>query len=271
MLEIINSAAEAVYLGVSNLFLLAALFFLFALLVKGRGTIEAIQNSFSNSVFNLILMSFNIIFLSPVIILLSQVLPNFSNHFLLEFWNELPKIVVIFLAVFFGDLIGYWRHRLEHSILLWPSHAVHHSDTQMTWLTLERFHPINRITTYVIDNGFLFILGFPPYAIVANSFVRHYYGFFIHADLPWTYGAWGKVFVSPAMHRWHHASEFKAHNTNYATVFSVFDRCFGTYRVPGVCNKPLGVSSHNEKGLLEQLLYPLKPNSYKRYKRAAKK
>ena len=118
------------------------------------------------------------------------------------------------------------------------------------------------VTTAIIDAGLLMSLGFPPYALVANSLVRHYYGYFIHADLPWNYGVWNKVFVSPVMHQWHHANEPAAYNTNFATVFSVFDRAFGTYRVPSLCNIPLGISYDVGGSLWGQLLYPLKLSSY---------
>jgi len=97
-------------------------------------------------------------------------------------------ILTGFIAVFAGDFIGYWRHRLEHSQWLWPSHAIHHSDTEMTWLTLLRFHPINRLSSLILDYAFLLMLGLPPYALIVNNLVRHYYGMVIHADLPWTYG-----------------------------------------------------------------------------------
>ena len=139
---------------------------------------------------------------------------------------------------------------------------MHHSDTHMSWLTLQRFHPFNRVTTAIIDAGLLMSLGFPPYSLVANSLVRHYYGYFIHADLPWNYGVWNKVFVSPVMHQWHHANEPAAYNTNFATVFSVFDRAFGTYRVPSLCNIPLGISYNVGGNIWGQLLYPLKLSSY---------
>ena len=109
-----------------------------------------------------------------------------------------------FIAIFAGDFVGYWRHRLEHTALLWPGHAIHHSDTAMTWTTGLRFHPINRLTTALIDTSVLALLGFPVWALIANNLVRHYYGLFIHMDLPWTYGPLGRVLVSPAMHRWHH-------------------------------------------------------------------
>jgi sterol desaturase/sphingolipid hydroxylase (fatty acid hydroxylase superfamily) len=91
---------------------------------------------------------------------------------------------------------------------------------------------------------------------VLNFMVRHYYGEFIHADLPWTYGRLSAVLVSPVMHRWHHARDVEGTGSNFATVFSVFDRAFGTYYVPGLCTVPLGVTDEMGQGTMGQLLYP---------------
>ena len=174
------------------------------------------------------------------------------------FWEVIGEYPTLLLGIFLGDFIGYWRHRLEHTSWLWPTHAIHHSDTEMTWLTLDRFHPINRLTTTVIDSTFLLALGLPAWAAVANTLVRHYYGYFIHADLPWTYGRLGRVFVSPAMHRWHHAKDYRYAGTNFATVFSVFDLAFGTFALPGPCNVPLGLEQDIGKGVAGQLAYPFR-------------
>jgi sterol desaturase/sphingolipid hydroxylase (fatty acid hydroxylase superfamily) len=86
--------------------------------------------------------------------------------------------------------------------------------------------------------------------------VRHFYGEFIHADFPWTYGPLGRVMVSPVMHRWHHARDVEGSGSNFATVFSVFDQAFGTYYVPGICTVPLGVNDEMGRGTTGQLLYP---------------
>lgn len=169
----------------------------------------------------------------------------------------MPDALVLFLTIFLADMVGYFRHRLEHTRLLWPSHVLHHSDADMTWMAIYRFHPINRLTTSVIDSGALFVVGFPAWAIAINYLVRHYYGAFIHANLPWTYGWLGKVFVSPAMHRWHHVREGQGVGSNFATVFSVFDLLFKTYYVPGPCNVPLGVNGINDQSYLSQLLLPV--------------
>ena len=211
-----------------------------AIISKGlKPALDAAKQAIHETRINFTLYILNSLIVGPILIILYALTTNLADTFSLRlinphFWNSLPSIIVAFVAVFVGDFIGYWRHRLEHTRFLWPSHAVHHSDTTMTWLALLRFHPINRLSTFIIDNSVLILLGFPAYALLVYTAVKHYYGFFIHADLPWSYGRLDKVFVSPVMHRWHHSIEQAAYQTNFATIFSMFDRMFGTYRVPGL-------------------------------------
>ena len=185
-------------------------------------------------------MLFNLVFTLPVIVLASTFLSNFWHSTGLVLyspsdWNGFSGLGGCFLiALVVGDFVGYWRHRFEHNSFLWPSHAVHHSDTEMTWLSLERFHPINRLTTFAIDfqcaSGPLacrLMLSSPTRSCVITT------GFFIHADLPWTYGKWNILFVSPAMHRWHHSANEEAYGRNFATIFGLWDWAFGTHYVPG--------------------------------------
>lgn len=171
---------------------------------------------------------------------------------------ELPSFTLGLSAIFIGDLIAYWRHRLEHVGWLWKSHAMHHSDADMNWTTNYRFHPINRLTTALIDMSVLLIIGFPLWTIVLNGVIRHYYGAFVHINQPWTLGLLGKILVSPAMHRWHHALEGRGVGRNFASVFSVFDRWFGTHYCPGPCHVPLGVHCVRGTDLLGQYLLPFR-------------
>src|SRR4030095_12957580 len=90
-------------------------------------------------------------------------------------WDVVGRGPTMFAVVFLGDFFSYWRHRLEHTRLLWPAHAIHHSDTEMTWLTLGRFHPIDRAVTAGVDIALLALLGFPDLALVFHEIVRHYY------------------------------------------------------------------------------------------------
>lgn len=269
MTDFVFRAAESLQTAFYGLLVPALFFFAIGYFVKRKSLFSDMHKAARESGLNILLFAFNVVFVVPLITFLSVFFYDVAKSIGLPqvggaLWQGLTPVLVIFIAIFWGDFVGYWRHRFEHSALLWPSHAVHHSDTEMTWLTLERFHPINRLTTFLIDSLALMVLGFPPYAIAANNLVRHYYGYFIHADLPWTYGKWSALFVSPVMHRWHHAADVLAFNTNYATVFSIFDRVFGTYRVPGLCNVRLGVTDKMAPTLAGQLGYAFTRRAYAR-------
>lgn len=164
---------------------------------------------------------------------------------------------VLLATVVVSDLVGYWRHRLMHTVWLWPAHAIHHSDTAMTWISLARFHPVNKLITMGFDTAVLVMLGLPPWAIVMNMVIRNLYGYWEHADIPWSYGPLKYVFVSPVMHRWHHVKEGAGRGSNFATIFAVFDLVFGTYYVPACQVTPLGITEPDfPDGWLRQTLYP---------------
>jgi sterol desaturase/sphingolipid hydroxylase (fatty acid hydroxylase superfamily) len=172
-------------------------------------------------------------------------------------WAAIGAAPTLLATVFIGDFIGYWRHRAQHSRWLWPAHAIHHSDTVLTWFSLERMHPIDRVGS-LFDSLLLSALGFPAWAVLANVLVRHFYGYLIHADVPWTLGKASLILNSPAMHRWHHVRDPEISGKNFATVFSVFDRAFGTFHQPGPCDAPLGLDDDMGRGAIGQYLYPLK-------------
>jgi len=238
-------------------------FLLLAALIHKSRSFPSPQRLIRETKLNLGLYFLDAILVIPVLAILGATIITAIKHgkFMVGpegFWAGVRPEVVVFFVVLAGDVIGYFRHRFEHSKWLWPAHAIHHSDTELTWLTISRFHPVNRISTEVIDTMFLALLDFPLWALVANAWVRRYYGMFIHAGLPWTYGKLGRIFVSPAMHRWHHVAENPGMGSNFATVFSVFDQLFGTYYVPGVCDRPLGVRENMGAGVSGQLIYPLR-------------
>ncbi|MEX0329239.1 MAG: sterol desaturase family protein [Ruegeria sp.] len=271
MNELINfvlKSGSAVVTTAQGLFYPALFFLFFGLLIKRNAFFEDIRRAIPETRLNIHIIIANIVLVLPIIAFLSTLVSDFWTAtglvlFQPADWDALPVPVTIFLAVLIGDFVGYWRHRFEHNSFLWPSHAVHHSDTEMTWLTLERFHPINRLTTFVIDSSALLILGLPPFAVFANYLVRHYYGFFIHADIPWTYGKLNYLFVSPVMHRWHHSADKVAHNRNFATVFGLWDWMFGTRYMPGICDSALGVTDDVGTTVWSQLSYAFKPKAYR--------
>jgi sterol desaturase/sphingolipid hydroxylase (fatty acid hydroxylase superfamily) len=263
MTSLVLSTWEALVESARDLLIPALIFAAIALVARGAAAVRTARAATPEVRTNLILFAFDVVAVTPLLavaLAASGALIQSAGLrlFPAEQWAALPAWAIVFIALFAGDFIAYWRHRLEHTALLWPAHAIHHSDEAMTWTTGLRFHPFNRVTTALIDTTFLALLGLPLWALIANNLVRHYYGLFIHMDLPWTYGPLGRVLVSPAMHRWHHIRDADGAGANFATVFSVFDQAFGTYRLPGPCDVPLGVRDNIGRGAVGQLLWPFK-------------
>lgn len=258
---LLTQTGAAFWQAASNLVWPALAFAMIAFAVHGVGALRKARDATSQVRINMLLFAFDIAFVTPLLVIAMTFTGGLIQQaglrlFSAQQWSALPAWIVGFIAIFAGDFIAYWRHRLEHTAFVWPTHAIHHSDTHMTWTTGLRFHPLNRITTALIDTTFLALLGLPLWALMINNLVRHYYGLFIHMDLPWTYGPLSRVFVSPAMHRWHHIRDANGAGVNFATVFSVFDQAFGTYHVPSACTAPLGVRDHIGKGAIGQLAWP---------------
>lgn len=261
--HLLATAFDALVLAAAALAISVLAFGFIAIVVKGREAFDAAMRAIAEVKLNLSFYFFDGLFVAPVlgvmITLIRSVIADNSLMVVSEsVWDAAGLPLTLFAALFIGDFVSYWRHRVEHTRWFWPAHVIHHSDTDMTWLTLARFHPVNRVTTAAIDVAFLALLGFPNWALIANNLIRHYYGEFIHADLPWMYGRFANILVSPVMHRWHHARDVTGSGSNFATVFSVFDRTFGTYYVPGLCTVPLGVTDdqYPGKGLIRHLLHP---------------
>ena len=261
MSDFVSSTLASLRIAAELLLLSGLVFSLISLVFKGPEAIAAGRRALREIRLNLKFYVFDLLFVAPFIGALVTGLRSTIDRLGLGFvhpstWDGLGTYGAFLAVVFLGDFIAYWRHRLEHTPALWPSHAIHHGDTDMSWTTLARFHPVNHLTTTAIDIGVLALLGFPMWALVANEMVRKYYGEFIHSDLPWTFGPAGRIFVSPAMHQWHHARDVVGSGSNFATVFSVFDQAFGTFHLPGLCNVPLGVTEDLGMSLWSQLRFP---------------
>jgi sterol desaturase/sphingolipid hydroxylase (fatty acid hydroxylase superfamily) len=117
-----------------------------------------------------------------------------------------PQVVVSGLILVGIDAMNWGAHVANHrSLTLWRLHALHHSQEDLSVLTTFRTHPLVH-TSYLPSLFPALILGasgtVPAIAIVAYSCLVT----LPHANLRWTFGPLGRVFVSPAYHRLHHAA-----------------------------------------------------------------
>lgn len=239
----------------------AGAFLLLALILQRRNIAGIARNLWPKSArVNLLCLTMEVVLLMPLLgallIWMYRSSRGLQMDWAMGFWDTLPPGGVLLIVLFVADGISYFRHRFEHTRWLWPVHAMHHSDRQLSWFSAYRQHPLNRLNAVLLDLGLLLLVGVPLWAIYANALVRHYYGLLTHANLPWTYGWLGRLLVSPAMHRWHHVRQGAGIGNNFATVFSVFDQVFGTYYVPSPCREPTGLDESGHDSFLGQMGRP---------------
>jgi len=131
------------------------------------------------------------------------------------------------------DLLRYLVHRCKHAVpLFWRFHALHHSDPDVDVTTSVRLHPIEHLLGSGVFWLAVILLDIPAtvgltygLAVFAIEAVQHG-----NVRLPEWVERWLQpVLVTVDMHRIHHSVAFAQASCNYATVFSVWDRLFGTY------------------------------------------
>ena len=131
------------------------------------------------------------------------------------------------------DLLVYWAHRLEHRVtLLWRFHAVHHADPEMDVSTALLHHPIAYVFTAGLVGCTMLTAGLPAWVFPVYALFEITAGVFQHVATPIPDGFERRIrwlLVTPGMHQAHHSADPSHYDTNFANVFSVWDRVFGTY------------------------------------------
>lgn len=174
---------------------------------------------------------------------------------------ELPVILQAILILLFSDFIQYWLHRLFHKGGWWKYHAVHHSPEEIDWLTGARFHPVNYIISFTLVGILTILMGFSPKAFILLGPFNRLYSGLVHANLNWTFGPLKYVFASPVFHRWHHTTEDRGMDKNFAPTFPFLDVMFGTFYMPkGEQPITFGLRSGEvmPESLVAQIVYPFK-------------
>jgi sterol desaturase/sphingolipid hydroxylase (fatty acid hydroxylase superfamily) len=133
------------------------------------------------------------------------------------------------LAVVAVDFVYYFSHRFVHRVNVgWAAHQAHHSSEYMNFATAlrQKWNPWFEFFFFLP----LPFLGVAPWAIYMAFGFNLIYQFFVHTEMV------GKlwrpielVMNTPSHHRVHHGSDPEYLDKNYAGIFIVWDRLFGTF------------------------------------------
>ena len=193
-------------------------------------------------------------------------------------WIVLPKTgtvprwaatAVIFVAM---DGCNWFAHLANHRVrLLWRFHEVHHSQEDMSVLTVFRTHPLIHVSYLValvpgivlVANGALSTTLLIVYAAIVA---------FAHSNTNLGFGPLGRVFVSPNFHRIHHRLD-GPQDVNLGFALTIWDQLFHravfpteeTIRIDtGLPGRPLIVEQalprpHHLSVFAAQLIGPFRP------------
>jgi len=177
--------------------------------------------------------------------------PHFQAFAPLEAWGG--PWAVLAASCLLLDLTSYLLHRLQHAVFpLWRLHAVHHADIDVDATTAVRHHPFEAAVNAVALLLLILVIGMPPGALPVYAAFVLAQEIFVHANVrmpPRLDAALGLLFVTPGLHRTHHAASPEYFNANFGTVLSIWDRAFRTLMPPLPAEDPpgFGVAPYLEK------------------------
>jgi sterol desaturase/sphingolipid hydroxylase (fatty acid hydroxylase superfamily) len=178
-------------------------------------------------------------------------------------------ISVMFVAM---DLCNWAAHLANHRVrVLWRFHELHHSQEDMSVLTVFRTHPLIHISylgalipgIVLLANGAMPTTLLVVYAAVVA---------FAHSNTRLGFGPLGRIFVSPNYHRIHHRAD-GPQDVNLGFALTIWDQLSRRAVFPtpesiradtGLVGRPLlveqaGERPHHVSVLLNQLVAPFRP------------
>jgi len=143
------------------------------------------------------------------------------------FWQTL-------CAILFLDAWMFCWHWMNHRIpVLWRFHRMHHSDPAMDVSTATRFHWGELGISTLLRLMLIPLLGLQSWQLVLYGILVFLSTQLHHANISLgradRFYRW--LFVSPDMHKIHHSRLPQETNSNYSTIFSLWDRLARTYRM----------------------------------------
>jgi sterol desaturase/sphingolipid hydroxylase (fatty acid hydroxylase superfamily) len=177
-----------------------------------------------------------------------------------EWWQGGWGLALDFVLL---DAWLYVWHRANHVLpVLWRFHEVHHLDETLDASTALRFHFGEVIASSLLRAVVIFLLGVPLASVLLFETIVAMASIFHHSNLRLPAAleralAW--VIVTPSIHWVHHHAQRVDTDSNYATVFSVWDRLFGSRSATvRTVDMQMGVEGGRDVGFLGLVARPVR-------------
>ena len=154
------------------------------------------------------------------------------NYFYQFRFFEIKNVFLYwFVLVLTQDFLYWVLHYVGHYCrLFWAMHVTHHSSEHFNLTTGFRstvFEPFYRVFFYLP----LALMGFSALDILYAYLLTQLYGNLVHTQVEINFPKWyAFIFVTPAHHRIHHASNVPYLDKNMGMMFIIWDRLFGTFQ-----------------------------------------
>ncbi len=134
------------------------------------------------------------------------------------------------ILLFADDFLYYWFHRVSHEVrFFWNFHVVHHSSNKYNLSVAVRQSWFSGVAHWVFYLP-LAVMGFPLWAYATMHGLNLIYQFWIHTELVDKLPRPVEYFLNtPSHHRVHHGVNEQYLDKNYAGIFMIWDRMFGTF------------------------------------------
>ncbi|MEL6943446.1 MAG: sterol desaturase family protein, partial [Bacteroidota bacterium] len=185
---------------------------------RGMDTISSLSSGMTNTIKDILGLS--------IVILSYEWMVNHWAIFEIEanWWVFLVTFILM-------DLAAYWSHRFNHTInLFWNRHIVHHSSEEFNLSCALRQSISEVFGIYFFLYIPIALLGVPALVIAIVSPIHLFAQFWYHTRLINKMGWLEYIIVTPSHHRVHHAINPEYIDKNYAAIFIVWDKWFGTFQ-----------------------------------------
>ncbi|WP_282604811.1 sterol desaturase family protein [Pelagibius sp. Alg239-R121] len=174
-------------------------------------------------------------------------------------WWSGPAGLLLDLMIL--DFLIYWWHRANHEIrFLWRFHEIHHLDRFLDTSSALRFHFGEVLLSACARAAVIILLGIPFFSVIIFEILVLLSALFHHSNLRIgadTERLLSRLIITPSIHWVHHHAVRRDTDSNYGTIFSFWDRLFGSSsKTERWSDMPIGVERTEERRFLGLLIRP---------------